>query len=157
GYHDTRPNGSQTWRPRSWSMKRPTRVPASSVVRMKSASNMMAKWYQRAIASDPPKRPVNSCAMPTARLGAPPVRESNEVSPTCDARCCMADRARVGLPFQELGRGARRNERVEAGDGAAGDGDEREGEDLAGEDGPGAVDEPGEGRHAERRQDDDDA
>ena len=29
-------------------MKRPTRVPASSVVRMKSASNMIAKWYQSA-------------------------------------------------------------------------------------------------------------
>ena len=27
-------------------MNRPTRVPASTVVRMKSASNMMAKWYQ---------------------------------------------------------------------------------------------------------------
>ena len=26
-------------------MKRPTRVPASSVVRMNIASNMMAKWY----------------------------------------------------------------------------------------------------------------
>ena len=31
-------------------MKRPTRVPASSVVRMKSASNMIAKWYQSASA-----------------------------------------------------------------------------------------------------------
>ena len=38
-----RPNDGHTWRPRSWSMKRPTRVPASSVVRMNSASNMMAK------------------------------------------------------------------------------------------------------------------
>ena len=34
-------------------MKRPTRVPASSVVRMNSASNMIAKWYQSAIAVGP--------------------------------------------------------------------------------------------------------
>ena len=34
-------------------MKRPTRVPASSVVRMKSASNMIAKWYQSASAVPP--------------------------------------------------------------------------------------------------------
>ena len=32
-------------------MNRPTRVPASSVVRMNSASNMIAKWYQSAIAA----------------------------------------------------------------------------------------------------------
>ena len=32
-------------------MKRPTRVPASSVVRMKSASNMIAKWYQSAFSA----------------------------------------------------------------------------------------------------------
>ena len=36
-------------------MKRPTRVPASMMVRMKSASNMIAKWYQNPrIASPPP-------------------------------------------------------------------------------------------------------
>jgi hypothetical protein len=29
-------------------MKRPTRVPASTVVRMTRASNMIAKWYQKA-------------------------------------------------------------------------------------------------------------
>ena len=29
-------------------MNRPTRVPASITVRMNSASNMMAKWYQNA-------------------------------------------------------------------------------------------------------------
>ena len=34
-------------RPRnSWRRNLPMRVPASTVVRMKSASNMMAKWYQ---------------------------------------------------------------------------------------------------------------
>ena len=58
-------------------MNRPTRVPASSVVRMNSASNMMAKWYQSAIAPPPPSTLEKSCAMPTARLGAPPVRESS--------------------------------------------------------------------------------
>jgi hypothetical protein len=31
---------------RSWIMKRQTRVPASTVVRMNNASNRMAKWYQ---------------------------------------------------------------------------------------------------------------
>ena len=43
GYHEVRPNGFQTCPASSWSMKRPTRVPVSTVVRMKSASNMMAK------------------------------------------------------------------------------------------------------------------
>ena len=28
-------------------MNRPTRVPASMIVRMNSASNMIAKWYQK--------------------------------------------------------------------------------------------------------------
>jgi len=36
-------------------MKRPTRVPASRVVRMKSASNMIAKWYQSAFSAGPPR------------------------------------------------------------------------------------------------------
>ena len=38
-------------------MKRQTRVPASTVVRMNSASNRMAKWYQMPISSLPPKMP----------------------------------------------------------------------------------------------------
>ena len=66
-------------------MNRPTRVPVSTVVRMKSASNMMAKWYQSAI-SPWPKAPLKICAMPTASDGAPPVRESSELSPTAAAR-----------------------------------------------------------------------
>ena len=37
------PNGFQTDPNRSCRIKRPTRVPASSVVRIKSASNMIAK------------------------------------------------------------------------------------------------------------------
>ena len=48
GYHDVRPSGFQTCPASSCSMKRPTRVPASIVVRMNSASNMIAKWYQSA-------------------------------------------------------------------------------------------------------------
>jgi hypothetical protein len=35
-------------------MKRPTRVPASMMVRMNSASNMMAKWYQNPMTACPP-------------------------------------------------------------------------------------------------------
>ena len=63
-------------------MKRPTRVPASMVVRMNSASNRMAKWYQNAISALPPIRLEKMCAMPTARVGAPPARDRMLVSPT---------------------------------------------------------------------------
>ena len=35
-------------------MKRPARVPASTAVRMNSASNRIAKWYQKAIMVLPP-------------------------------------------------------------------------------------------------------
>ena len=61
-------------------MKRPTRVPASIVVRMKSASNRMAKWYQRAVRWVP-KAPPKIVAIPTASEGAPPVRPTIEASP----------------------------------------------------------------------------
>src|SRR5450756_2666613 len=53
----------------SCSMKRPTRVPASTAVRMKSASNMIAKWYQNA-ARPPPNALVKISEMPKARVGA---------------------------------------------------------------------------------------
>ena len=43
GYQDVLPSGLQMWPSISCSMKRPTRVPASIVVRMNSASNMIAK------------------------------------------------------------------------------------------------------------------
>src|ERR1035441_10361174 len=49
GYQPVRPNGFQKWPKTSCNMKRPTRVPASIIVRMNKASNMMAKWYQMAI------------------------------------------------------------------------------------------------------------
>ena len=58
----------------SWSMKRPTLVPASTVVRMNRASNMIAKWYQNALRASPPNAPEKMVDMPTARVGAPPVR-----------------------------------------------------------------------------------
>jgi len=48
-------------------------VPASSTVRMKTASNMIAKWYQIAKSPSPNAEP-KMCAMPTASDGAPPVR-----------------------------------------------------------------------------------
>ena len=38
-------------------MKRPTRVPASTVVRMNSASNRIAKWYQMPARALPPRKP----------------------------------------------------------------------------------------------------
>ena len=56
-------------------MKRQTRVPASTVVRMNSASNRMAKWYQIPASSLPPRKPDRMLAMPTASVGAPPVRD----------------------------------------------------------------------------------
>src|ERR1035437_781888 len=58
----------------SCSIKRPTRVPASTAVRMNSASNMIAKWYQNA-ARPPPNALVKISEMPKAMVGAPPVRE----------------------------------------------------------------------------------
>jgi hypothetical protein len=69
----------------SCSMKRATRVPASTAVRMNSASNMMAKWYQKAIRPIPPIRLCMIWARPTARVGAPPVRETTDSSPTLAA------------------------------------------------------------------------
>jgi len=59
-------------------MKRPTRVPASMVVRMKSASNMIAKWYQSAI-HPWPNALANMWAMPSAKVGAPPVRPKHRL------------------------------------------------------------------------------
>ena len=67
------PSGLQTWPRKSWSRYRPTRVPASSVVRMNNASNMMAKWYQRS-SQRPCVSLAKMLAMPTASVAAPPVR-----------------------------------------------------------------------------------
>lgn len=66
----------------SESMNRATRVPASTEVRMNRASNMIAKWYQKLIMASPPKILCMIVARPTARVGAPPVRLTIDVSPT---------------------------------------------------------------------------
>ncbi len=89
GYQPVRPSGFQMWLSRSWTMKRPTRVPASITVRMKRASNMIAKWYQMERSASPPMVPLKIWAMPTAREGAPPVRFRRVASPTWRARSRM--------------------------------------------------------------------
>lgn len=63
-------------------MKRATPVPASMVVRMNSASNITAKWYQKALAAPISGISTKIWAMPKASVGAPPVREMMVVSPT---------------------------------------------------------------------------
>ncbi|MNQ82962.1 hypothetical protein D3C85_980310 [compost metagenome] len=68
----------------------------------------------------------------------------------------VTDVAGVGFIGQQLGRGARADQRVEAGDGAAGDGDEQEGEQGALPHRPGAVDELGQRRHLQLRHGDQD-
>ena len=69
----------------SESMNRATRVPASIVVRMKSASNMIAKWYQNDFSESPPKTSLSTSDIPNASVGAPPVREMIDSSPTASA------------------------------------------------------------------------
>jgi len=71
-------------------MNRATRVPASTVVRMNRASNRIAKWYQKPIRALPPMTFDRICAMPTASVGAPPVRDSTVFSPTSCASCVRA-------------------------------------------------------------------
>lgn len=55
---------------------------ASTAVRMNSASNRMAKWYQKAIIARLLNTSLMMCAMPTAKVGAPPARDRMEFSPT---------------------------------------------------------------------------
>ena len=186
-------------------MNRQARVPASTAVRMNSASNRIAKWYQKAIIALPPMADEMMWAMPTASVGAPPAREMIVCSPTSaavwvitsgvvakpslvtaaaavsgvvptkrggrvhgevDARvdhagrdqrhdrhegfhqhAAVADEAGIGLAGDQLRRGARRDQGVEARDRAARDGDEQEREQAAGPDRTGAVDELGHRRH----------
>ena len=66
-------------------MKRPTRVPASTVVRMNNASNMIAKWYQKARRPSPPITWEKIWDSPTASVGAPPVRPARVFSSTAAA------------------------------------------------------------------------
>src|SRR5688500_19436541 len=84
GFHERSAYLGHTLPMVSCSMKRPTRVPASTAVRMKSASNMIAKWYQKA-ANPPPNASVNTWDMPNASVGAPPVREMSVSSSTAAA------------------------------------------------------------------------
>jgi len=77
-------------------MKRPTRVPASTVVRMNRASNMIAKWYQKdlrlaAVA------PAKISDMPMASVGAPPVRATSVSSSTLEAARLGARRHHAAL------------------------------------------------------------
>src|ERR1019366_5258360 len=90
GIQLVRPAGFQAWPSRSWSMNRPTRVPASMMVRINTASNMMAKWYQKPIIALPPPLRAKIWAIPRARDGAPPVRAKRVFSPTSAARLDMS-------------------------------------------------------------------
>ena len=81
-------------------MKRATRVPASSVVRMNSASNIMAKWYH-SDSSVSPKALANNVAMPTASEGAPPVRANSVVSPISRASAFICSTV-TGKPQPEI-------------------------------------------------------
>ena len=73
-------------------MKRPTRVPASTVVRMNRASNMIAKWYQKARRPSP-VAPAKIFDMPMASVGAPPVRATSVSSSTDCAAASQRARA----------------------------------------------------------------
>jgi hypothetical protein len=52
---------------------------------MNNASNMIAKWYQKARRASPPKIWEKICDMPTASVGAPPVRATSVGSCTAAA------------------------------------------------------------------------
>ena len=80
----------------SESMNRATRVPASMVVRMNSASNMMAKWYQNALSPLPPNTD-STWAIPKASVGAPPVRDTIDSSPTL-AAASLISAGEIGCP-----------------------------------------------------------
>ena len=77
------PSASESW-------KRATRVTASTAERMNSASNMIAKWYQNPAMDEPPIHWRMMFAMPTASVGAPPVREITDSSPTSSATASSA-------------------------------------------------------------------
>ena len=70
-------------------MNRPTRVPASTVVRMNRASNMIAKWYQKARRPSA-IAPAKIVDMPMASVGAPPVRDTSVSSSTARAAAASA-------------------------------------------------------------------
>jgi hypothetical protein len=49
---------------------------------MNRASNMIAKWYQKAFSAFPPITPEKISDIPTASVGAPPVRATSVSSST---------------------------------------------------------------------------
>src|SRR4051812_5867944 len=100
GYQEVRPIAGHTCDNASCNMNRPTRVPASKVVRMNTASNMMAKWYHKAIRLWPNSEP-KMLDIPTASDGAPPVRANRDDSPICAASACMCC-AVTGNPQLEI-------------------------------------------------------
>ena len=59
------------------------------VVKMKSASNMIAKWYQKPSTISPPPPRAKICAIPNAKEGAPPVRLKSVISPTLFASAAI--------------------------------------------------------------------
>ena len=67
---------------------------------MNSASNMMAKWYQKDCISGCPKMSVRMCDIPNASVGAPPVLEMMVCSPTAAAALvsCSGIRLEPGSP-----------------------------------------------------------
>lgn len=85
GRHVTSRKRGTTLPTESCSMNRATRVPASTAVRMNRASNMIAKWYQKPIIAAPPNSCCMMCASPRANVGAPPVRDTIDSSPTAAA------------------------------------------------------------------------
>src|ERR1700750_729412 len=89
GFQLTRAAGFHTLPTVSWSMKRPTRVPASTVVRMNRASNLIAKGYQKAFGARP-KALLKISDMPAPGVGAPPVRAISVCSCTAAAAFCSA-------------------------------------------------------------------
>ena len=90
----------------SCSMNRATRVPASTAVRMNSASNMIAKWCQKPMSASPPTSWPMMCARPTARVGVPPVRAAGEFmakwmprsSETAATSAMTATKASMSMP-----------------------------------------------------------
>src|SRR3712207_9382163 len=118
GSQEGRAKGLQTLPTRSWIMKRPTRVPASTVVKMNRASNMMAKWYQNACRPAPRKAVTWAKIedITTARVGAPPVRPTMDSSPTALAVCWSVSgetwKPKPLTAWEEIGRASCR-ERVQ--------------------------------------------
>lgn len=59
---------------------------------------MIAKWYQNDFSASPPNRSLSTLDIPNARVGAPPVREMIESSPTSAAAWEMASGVISGAP-----------------------------------------------------------